>query len=128
MTISLDAITLPDDLWWDDETDWTPVAQDQGWSVSGALLLDISTKQAGRPITLVGDETTAWATRETVLALQTQAAIPNQTMTLTIDAVTYDVMFRHSDGQPIEAEPVVRMRPPAATDYYIIRAIRLLAV
>jgi hypothetical protein len=128
MTITLGTITLPEDLWWADETEWTPVEQDQGWSITGAVLLDVSTKLAGRPITLVGDDSTAWASRQTVLDLMAQAALPGQQLTLTFHDRSFQVVFRHSDGKPIEAEAVVRITPPAATDYYILTALRLLAV
>ncbi|BDD85924.1 hypothetical protein [Desulfofustis limnaeus] len=124
--ITLDDITLPDDLWWQDETDWTPVQQEEGFSITGALLLDVSTKQAGRPITLVGDEGWAWTTRAVVLALQAKAAQPGLEMSLSLHDRTFTVLFRHADGRPIEAESLTKMTPPADTDIYLLHALRLL--
>lgn len=128
--ITLDALSLPEDLWWQDETDWTPVVQGESYSVAGSLMVDVepNIKLAGRPITLVGDETTAWVSRATVLALMALAAVPGAEMELTIHARAFTVMFRHGDGKPVDAEPLVRLSPPADDDYYILKALRLMAV
>jgi len=125
--IALDAITLPDDLWWEDETDWTPVEQTAEYSTTGALLIDVATKQAGQPITLVGDETTAWITRATALALGTLAANPGAAMTLVIHDRSFQVIYSHS-GKPVDLEPLVRICPPADTDYYIVKGLRFLVI
>ncbi len=126
--ITLDDITLPDDLWWQDETDWTPVDQQEGFSITGALLLDVSTRLAGRPMTLIGDEGWAWTTRGVVLALQAKAAEPGAQMALILHERTFTVLFRYSDGKPVEAESLTKMTPPAETDIYLLHALRLLIV
>ncbi len=126
--ITLDGLTLPVYLFWQDETDWTPVQQTTEYSTTGALLIDLATKQAGRPITLVGDEQTAWITRATALALMAMAANPGKEMTLILHDRSFQVMFRHSDGKPIDAEPLVRISPPADDDYYILKALRLMVL
>ena len=128
MSITLDDITLPVDLHWQDEFDWTPVAQETGYLLSGSLEIQAATMQAGRPITLTGDESRAWATRTTVLALQAKAATAGATMTLTLnDAREFTVAFRRGDGQPVEARPIVPYNTPAAGDYYAI-TLRLMEV
>lgn len=119
MSIELDGIVLPDDLWWEDETDWTPVGQsDTEYSVTGALMVDCGVKQAGRPISLVGSEDASWLKRSTVLALQALAAIPAKEMTLTFHARTFTVIFNHADGKPLEAKPIYPKSPPDDEDYY----------
>jgi hypothetical protein len=125
--ITLDAVALPDDLWWEDETDWTPVSQLVEYSVTGSLLIDLGTKLAGRPITLVGDDSAAWITRATALALMALAADPGKVMTAVIHDRSFQVMFRH-DGKPVDAEPLVRISPPADDDYYILKGLRLLVL
>ena len=64
MAITLGALALPSGLVWTDELTWTPVVQSSEYSLTGALLLEISTQLAGRPITLTGQasgrEYTAW--------------------------------------------------------------------
>lgn len=126
--ITLDAITLPEDLHWEDETDWTPVEQSQEYSLAGSLVLDAGVKQAGRPITLVGGDDRAWTNRATVLALMAKAATPGAEMTLTLnDARTYTVMFRHGDGKPVDARPVVAFTGLSDADYYTL-TLRLMEV
>ncbi|EKD35978.1 MAG: hypothetical protein ACD_75C01697G0002 [uncultured bacterium] len=125
---TLDELTLPADVWWEDETDWTPVEQSVEYSTTGALLVDLATKQAGRPITLVGDESTGWITRATALALQALAAVPGKQMTLVIHGQTFTVMFRHEEKKALDVVPVVRITPPADDDFYILQALKLMAV
>ena len=128
MSITLGTITLPQDLHWSDEFDWTPVAQGVEYTLAGALAIETVVMQAGRPITLEGGEDRAWASRTTVLALQAKAALPGETMTLTLnDARTFTVAFRHGDGAPVEARPIVPYNTPAAGDWYAI-TLRLMEV
>ena len=128
MAIQLGTITLPTDLHWSDEFDWTPVAQGAEYTLAGALAIETGVMQAGRPITLAGGEDRAWATRATVLLLQAAAALPGETMTLTLnDARTFTVAFRHSDGAPVEARPIVPFNTPAAGDWYAL-TLRLMEV
>jgi hypothetical protein len=128
MSITLDDIILPPDLHWDDEFDWTPVAQAVDYTLAGALEIQVGTRLAGRPITLVGGEGKAWTTRATVLLLQAKAALPGEEMTLTLnDARTFTVAFRHGDGQPVEARPIIPYNTPAAGDYYAL-TLRLMEV
>ena len=125
MMITLDTITLPKDLWWEDETEWTPVEQSVEYSTTGALLIDIATKQAGRPITLTGEEGKAWTTRKTVLDLMALAAVPGKEMTLVIGNRSFQVMFRQNE-KPIEADPVFRTIPPPDDEKYFLKALRFL--
>ena len=123
---SVDTINLPDYIWWEDETDWTPVEQSVEYSTTGALLVDLAVKLAGQPLTLVGDESTAWVTREAVLGLQAFAAVPGKEMTVAIHGRSFQAMFRHDGGKPVDAEPVVRITPPADDDWYVLKALRFL--
>ena len=128
MSITLGTIALPTDLHWSDEFDWSPVAQETEYTLAGALAIETGVMQAGRPITLEGGEDRAWATRATVLLLQAAAALPGETMTLTLnDARTFTVAFRHGDGAPVEARPIVAYNTPAAGDWYAI-TLRLMEV
>lgn len=116
--IRLDNISLPPDLWWSDETDWTPVAQNAGFSLDGALVVEESLKRAGRPITLRGHSQRAWVPRETVLALQSMAAEPGRQMRLWIHDQQFIVIFRHINGEAFHAESLRKLSPPLAADSY----------
>jgi hypothetical protein len=58
------ALPLPDDLLWTDEHAWTPTVASTSYLITGALLIQSATRQAGRPITLVGAADMAWVTRD----------------------------------------------------------------
>ena len=116
------ALLLPDDLLWTDEHAWTPAVASTSYLITGALLIQSATRQAGRPITLVGAADMAWVTRSTVEQLRTWAAVPvgasagRFELTLS-DARSFTVAFRHADT-PIESEPVLGFPARADTDFY----------
>lgn len=116
------ALPLPDDLLWADEHAWSPAVASVSYLLTGALLVQSATRQAGRPITLVGPSDMAWVTRATVATLHTWAAAPlaaaSGRFELTLrDARTFTVAFRHAETA-IEAEPVLGIPARADTDFY----------
>lgn len=124
--ITLDAITLPSDLIWTDEFDWSPVKQNESYSLTGALFVESGVKQAGRPITLVGGETAAWIERATLNVLYAKLTSPaNMVLTLN-DARTFTVVFNHN-SKPIDAVPIIDYSTPDSADWYSI-TIRLMQV
>lgn len=129
MSITLDAIGLPDDLSWSDEFDWTPVVQSQSRTEGGALVLEQSERVAGRPITLEGSETAAWSTRGVVKQLYaTQQDASGDEMTLTINGIAYQVKWLRDGGTPpMTARPAVRPGVSAPDDdepyYFTLRFI-----
>ena len=52
LTYSGTTLALSDRLAWTDEFGWSPVEQSTEYSTTGALLVHVATKLAGRPITL----------------------------------------------------------------------------
>jgi hypothetical protein len=106
---TLDDVTLPGDIEWEDEGAWVPAAAVAAVTITGAQVLHVGALQAGRPITLVarGDQH-VWLTYAQVEALRAMAASNLDTpMTLTlIDGRTFSVVFRHQDGA-VEYEPVL---------------------
>lgn len=112
-------VTLNADLYWTDENGWHPVQQSAERTITGALIVSVSSLVGGRPITLEPqDDSSGWMTRETVEQLRNWAAVPAKTMTLTIRGVPRTVMFRHQDGQAVDAEPVVHFSDVLPGDYY----------
>lgn len=119
MAITLDTITLPADLIWTDEYDWTPKEASESRTLTGALIIQTGTKQAGRPITLAGDDRSAWTTRATADALQAKLST-DTAMTLTLnDGRQFQVFWRHAD-KPLDTRPVVPYSEPAADDPYTL--------
>lgn len=127
MTITLDALTLPDGLLWVDELDWTPVQQSETYTLTGALVLESGIKQAGRPITLQGGESYGWISRTVLLAVQALVAA-NSVHTLTLhDARTFQVCFRQGSG-PLSANLILLKQNPAGSDWYNNVILRLMTV
>lgn len=123
MTITLaygsTTLTLPVDLFWADENQWSPVEQSTERSITGALIVSSATRIKGRPITLQPlDDSTAWMDRALVDALRIPAAVPGQVMTLTLGGQTYSVIFRHQDGAALDATPVVFYNDVDNADFY----------
>ena len=115
-------LVLPDDLLWSDEYNWSPTVASTSYLVTGALLIQSATRQAGRPITLVGAPDMAWVTRATVEQLRAWAASPVGSATgrfvlAFADGRTFTVVFRHAES-PIEAEPVLGFPSRVDTDFY----------
>lgn len=95
---------LGDRLVWTDEFEWSPVEQVTEPGTTGALLVHVGVREAGRPITLDGSET-AWFSRSLCSSLQAWAALPGITLTLVLRGVARQVIFDHERGG-FEAEAV----------------------
>jgi hypothetical protein len=134
MAITLGSHTLPDGLRWEDEYDWSALVQRAGYLVTGALLVEQSERQAGRPITLVGGRRWAWMRRAELQSLHSALTAPDATFTLTLhDGRQFTVMPRVDRAGPIVASllPIVSDSGPADPDdesRYIIERVRLIVV
>jgi hypothetical protein len=111
--------TFTDDVLWTDEFDFSPVAQTINRTVTGALWVQEAALAAGRPITLQSGNDYGGVPRSEVLDLQTLAAIPNATLTLTLRGATYNVIFDRS-SKAIEAKPFIDYSDVDAADSYLI--------
>lgn len=119
LTDGTTAITLPDDLDWEDEFSWTPVSQSSEYSVSGALIVQHATRSAGRPITLVGGENRAWVPLDVVSQLDAWSHIPGQALSLTLRGTPRSVIFRHGQGAPFEAREIFGRVPGPEQNFAI---------
>lgn len=131
MTIVLsDGVTTLDldpDLFWEDEFSWQPVEQALERSITGALVVDVGERIAGRPITLrPEDDRSGWITRATMAQLKTWASVPGQQLTLTLRSVEHRVMYRHQD-RAIDAEPRVHYADPQPTDW-LLATLRFITI
>lgn len=113
--------TLSERLSWVDEYEWSPVVQATAPSTTGALLVDVGVLQGGRPITLQGTETAAWASRALCDTLQAWSALPGITLTLVLRGVSRSVIFDHA-RRGFEARPLWRLadgEQGASNDVYL---------
>lgn len=106
---------ISDRLQWTDEFSWSPVDQATAYSTTGALLVDVALKQAGRPITLVGAETAAWINRALCETLQAWAKLPGIELVLILRGTARTVMFDHEKGG-FSAQPIWKLEDGEITD------------
>lgn len=107
ITLAYDGTTLDltDRLVWVDEFGWSPVQQATAWSTTGALLVDVAMKLAGRPITLDGRPSNAWIERSVADAIAAWAQLPAIELQLVLRGVARAVIFDH-EKRGFEAEPL----------------------
>ena len=123
---TLGSVAVPRGMVWVDEFDWVPVERAVTYSLTGALLVDVAPRLAGRPITLAGEVDAGWLGRGVVAQLYALASATSATYTLTLaDGRTFTTMF--APGQPITARPVARPELPTATHPYVA-TVRLIEV
>ena len=127
MTITLGTVTLPDDLEWTDEFDWTPVEDAIDTALSGSLIIHTGSRAKGRPVTLEGNTEQAWISRETMLGVKALADSPPSALVLDYHGRTFNVRFRYQD-KPYTSRPVLfRSGEPDLADWYTV-IIRLMEV
>ncbi|MTI12700.1 hypothetical protein [Sansalvadorimonas verongulae] len=109
------------------EFDWSPVAQEQERSLTGALVVSESLKSYGRSIVL-GDGENGWLTRAEVDALFALSEQVGKKMALTLPGGrSFTVIFDRADGPPIEAQQLFPLTTPTDRDIYTV-VMRLLTV
>jgi hypothetical protein len=119
LTHQTTTLDLPDDLYWADEASWQPVVQTAERTITGALVLQTHARIAGRPITLQPDtDGAAWLTRAQLVTLMQWASIPGCEMLLSHRGISYNVVWRHQDGEVIQATPVVHYADVQSGDFY----------
>lgn len=123
--MTLDDLTLTDNLIWPDEFQHNQLAQSVERSLTGGLIVQEGAKQYGRPITLEG-----WLSRDDVDALYAKEASASSGMPLTLpDGREFTVIFDRARGRAIEAEPVHPYTQASQTpEWYYQTTIRLLTV
>lgn len=97
---------------WPDELDWSPVAQATEYTLTGALVLEEFARQAGRPITLVGE----WLSRaqlDALIALRDATG----TVQITYRGLARTVAWRHGEA-PITARQIFDTTDPADLPLY----------
>jgi hypothetical protein len=138
MTASLAGIELPYDIQWADEFTAWKVGQTVRVTLTGALVVQESALQAGRPITLRGFDDGGMryvapiplSTLNALRALEETAGGANLTLVLPAagdTTRTFTVRFRRTDGPAIEATPIKYIVPAESADYFLA-TLRLIQV
>ena len=108
--ITLGGIELPDDLIWDNEFSWIPVAGASARTLGGTLLSWSNSISKGRPIDLVANESRGWMTRSQIQSLYSMASVSGTTFELNYKTAIYNVRFRLEDQPVLEAVPLISSR------------------
>lgn len=126
------SVTLPNDLLWKDEFEWSPVATNKSTSLSGALIIEQGVRQAGRPISLEPPPDMAWVKRSVADTLRAWCALPGMAentprlFTLQLqyptDTRSFTVMM-----ESISATPVKEFPSHSLDDAFIV-SLKLLQV
>lgn len=128
MSIALGGVTLPEDLVWTDELNYSSVAQNKQRTLTGALIVQESAKIKGRPITLTGTAESGWIDRATLLTLQTLVDTVDNDLVLNFNGTNYNVRFDRDNGlSPITTAQIIDCSDPTAIDPYSI-VIKLMTV
>lgn len=116
---TLGGIRIPSGMVWVDEFSWLAVQKEKEYSTTGALLLDVGVKQAGRPITLQAEENAGWIKRDVLKQVQDLANQPIAVHSLELaDGRVFSVQFDATDDA-ITAQPIGRPELPLGSqDYY----------
>ena len=106
--MQIDAITLPENLYWSDEMAFKDHVQSKTRSVTGRTVVSHQALTHGRPITLTG----AWISRADLAALTALENEPGTHRTLTLNnGDTHQVLFDLEQGG-VEATPEYPLSTP----------------
>lgn len=123
-------VELDEGLVWEDEFSWSPLQTDYQYTLTGALVIQQGTKQAGRPFTLKGDDSMNWISRASLDTLRGWAAMEGRQLLLQIvgpdSTRSFNVMFNLKDN-PIESKPVLG-HPALRDNEYFNVVLRFLEV
>lgn len=133
---TIDGIEVPDDLQWSDEFASWKVGQTVRTSLTGALIIHESVRQAGRPITLEsGQDGTRWfgvVTLDVLNALvasEEDAGAPFDVVMPAHNSSTrtFRCTWRRDSGNAIVARPIRFISPYVDGDFFAV-TLRLLQV
>jgi hypothetical protein len=138
MAITLNSLTLPAKLVWQDEFDWEPVAQSVHACFNGNVVIQKhKALLAARPITLAGGRTgnVTWSSmpRSDIITLRAMLDDEDLEMTLTLhDGRSFSVTPNHN-GPALRAFPlpVIGERGPpnpAANHPYVLDLVAFLTI
>lgn len=101
--MTLDDLTLTNNLFWQNEFDFTDIEQVNERSLTGGMLVQEGTRQYGRPIVL----NLGWVPRTSVDALKAKENQPSSPMEMTLpDGRVFWVIFDRTQETAVSARPV----------------------
>jgi len=130
--MTFDGITLDHDLQWEDEFKFTYGTGTAERALDGSIVIQQRTITGGRPITLVGTESSGWLSRATLVSLVALTQDISRDFTLTIgegaDERTFTVRFRHEDQPVLDFTPITLVPDAPPDDFWYYGTIKLRTV
>lgn len=130
--MQLDTIVFDHDLQWEDEFKFSYGAGVAERALDGSIVIQQRAYSGGRPITLVGTESTGWQTRAIVESLVELTKDITRSFTLTIgegpSQRTFTVRFRHEDPPVVDFTPITLVPDSPASDFWYYGTVKLRAV
>jgi hypothetical protein len=126
LTDGTNTVDLPKDILWEDEHNWDSVVQQMNYTITGALVVEASQKQAGRPVTLKSRDDMSWIPKIDHDQIRTWANTVGKQLTLTIRSTQHTVIFNHADTS-VESEVLGYYRDSQQPKWYKM-TIRLLII
>lgn len=115
-------IILPDDLFFENESEFTPILQSIEHSLDGIAVIEEFNKISGLSIILSGSDSRSWIIKSVLAELLTLEAIPGQVITLTLsDSRSFQVMMDRTDGKPVEFRQLFDLSNTTDDDYFWVR-------
>ena len=124
---SLGNVVLPDDLYWSNRYDWTPVQMVRKFTLGGNQYVYTKSVYAGRPFDLVATRERGWIPYSTLTQLYELSLVDN-VLVLVWDSLTFNVMWRFDDPPVLDVEPLESSTVTFADDSLFIGTIKLLQV
>jgi hypothetical protein len=127
--VKLGNTVLPNDLAIQLAREWSGVEQEQRRSIGGHNILFTRKLYAGRPITLIGTESTGYIQNELYTELLGLSYSVGAVLSLTYYGLFFPhVVFRHIDSPVVFGEQIVQHGGVYEDDYYKNVQIKLMEV
>lgn len=124
----VDTVSLPGDLIWQEHFGWSSVVQQTAYTLTGALVVETATKQAGRPITLTSGDNFGIIKKQQADQLLVWAGIAGKALVLSAHGNNYNVMMRHEDAPAVQAVALASGKNPLASDDWMQITIKLMEI
>lgn len=126
MSYTLNSITLPEGLVWEDPYSWNPVGQQVDVALSGALIVQEARQLQGKPIELIGGRDSCWCTKAEIDQLYALLDTPDLEMQLIIEGETHTVIWDRSC--PIKTRAFVSHEAETGSSLYFIDSLKFIKV
>lgn len=114
----LNDIELPRGMLWVDEFNWSALQKSVERGITGAQIIDVVSRIAGRPITLQAVQDQGWIRRDVLQSVLALANDPAGEYLLRL-ADGRDFVVQFSGDDPVSAEPLSRPELPPDSHPYI---------